>query len=174
MNQPTLKTERLLLRSFCLDDALEVQKLAGNYNVSKTTRNIPHPYKIEMAEVWIRAHRQGWKSRTGVVYAISLLETNQLIGAASVVRVDGTKGELGYWIGEPYWNQGYCTEAVQALVKFSFEQLNLRKVIAEHLASNGASGKVMTKVGMHHVETLQTNDRNHERATVEVYEIWNT
>ena len=51
MKQPILTTERLTPRSFNRDDASLVQKLAGNYNVSKTTLNIPHPYEDGMAEV---------------------------------------------------------------------------------------------------------------------------
>ena len=53
MRQPELTTNRLLLRNFKLDDAPEIESLAGNYNVSKTTLNIPFPYLPGMAEEWI-------------------------------------------------------------------------------------------------------------------------
>ena len=47
---PTLQTERLILRSFTLDDAPDVQRLAGERDVASTTSAIPHPYKDGMAE----------------------------------------------------------------------------------------------------------------------------
>jgi ribosomal-protein-alanine N-acetyltransferase len=63
MIQPDLKTERLLLRRFRLDDASDVQKLAGNVNVSKMTLNIPYPYKPGMSEEWISSHQDNWSQR---------------------------------------------------------------------------------------------------------------
>ncbi len=174
MKQPVLKTRRLLLRSFNLDDASKVQNLAGNYNVSKTTLNIPFPYEPGMAEKWISPQPESWDTRTGVVYAINLLETDQLVGAISLVKIDGIQGELGYWIGEPYWGKGYCTEAAKSLVQFSFDKLGLSKVNAEHLASNPASGEVLRKAGMLHTKTTQKVDRDGKMADIEIYEIRNT
>jgi len=174
MNQPVLKTRRLLLRSFNLEDANKVQNLAGNYNVSKTTLNIPYPYESGMAEEWINPQSENWKSRTSVVYAITLSESDELVGAISLMQIDGIQGELGYWIGEPYWRKGYCTEAAEALIQFSFDKLKISKIFAEHLTSNPASGEVMKKVGMLHSETTQKVDRAGRMADIENYEIRNT
>ena len=171
MKQPTLTTGRLTLRSFNPGDAGTVQQLAGNYNVSRTTLNIPHPYENDMATAWIGTHQEAWDSKTGLVYAITLTSTNQLVGAISLHDIDGTQGELGYWVGEPYWGRGYCTEAARVLIQFSFEQLRLKRIHAEHLATNPASGRVMENIGMRHIGSEQKNDRHHERARVERYEI---
>jgi len=73
IRQPELMTQRLLLRCFNLDDASEVQELAGNLNVSKTTLTIPYPYEFAMAEEWIGTHQEKWESKTGLVYAIAIL-----------------------------------------------------------------------------------------------------
>ena len=90
------------------------------------------------------------------------------------MRIDGSQAELGYWIGEPYWGMGYCTEAARELIQFSFQKMGLKKIMSEHLTSNPASGKVMEKVGMRHVMTTQKVDRHGENASMEVYEIRNT
>ncbi len=74
-----------------------------------------------------------------------------LIGAVGL-RIDDEdqRAELGYWIGKPYWGQGYCTEAAGAVIRFGFEQLGLNRIFAHHFARNPASGRVMQKLGMAH------------------------
>jgi ribosomal-protein-alanine N-acetyltransferase len=93
------------------------------------------------------------ESKARITYAIVKLDANQLLGTMSFVRIDRSEGELGYWIGQPYWGMGYCTEAVRELIRFSFKNLALDKIVTEHLISNPASGKVMEKAGMRHVMT---------------------
>ncbi len=171
MKQPDLKTERLLLRRFRLGDASEVQQLAGNFNVAKMTLNVPYPYAPGMAEEWIGSHQENWESRTRVVYAIVKLNSHQLLGTTGLMSIDGLQAELGYWIGEPYWGMGYCTEATEALIQFAFQKLGLRKIVAEHLTSNPASGKVMEKAGMKHIATKQKVDRHGNNVGMEIYEI---
>ena len=174
MKPPVLTTERLTLRSFNPGDAAAVQRLAGNYNVSKSTLNIPHPYENGMAEEWISTHEKAWESKTGLVYAITLSNTNQLVGAISLHDIDDSQGELGYWIGEPYWGKGYCTEAARAFVEFLFENLGLSIIHAEHLTSNPASGRVMENIGMRQVRREYKKDRNDKDSSMEIYEIQNT
>ena len=84
--------------------------------------------------------------------------------------VDGN-AELGYWIGEPYWNRGYCSEAAKSLVQFAFEKLAVKNIMAEHLSSNPASGRVMQKLGMQHVNQTRKPDRNGKMALIEIYEL---
>ena len=55
---------------------------------------------------------------------------------------------MGYWIGKPYWNGGYCTEAAAAVLAYAFDALNLNRVYAHHFSSNPPSGRVMEKIGM--------------------------
>ncbi len=174
MKQPDLTTERLLLRRFHIGDASEVQILAGNFKVSEMTLNIPYPYKSGMAEEWIGSHQEGWEAMTRMAYAIVKLDTQQLLGTISLVKIEGSEAELGYWIGEPYWGMGYCTEAAKELIQFSFQKLGLKKIVAEHLTSNPASGKVMEKAGMRHVMATRKADRYGNDASMEVYEIRNT
>ena len=55
---------------------------------------------------------------------------------------------MGYWIGKPYWNQGFGTEAALAILRYAFEQLGLNRVYAAHFRRNPASGRIMQKIGM--------------------------
>ena len=146
---PTLQTARLRLRPFTLADAGEVQRLAGDPRVSAYTLNIPHPYADGMAEAWIATHEPDLQERRGMVFAIETQADAGLIGAISLrTTFRHRRAELGYWIGVPYWGQGYCTEAAQALMTYAFESLGLHKITSRHLVENPASGRVMEKVGM--------------------------
>lgn len=157
---PTIQTERLLLRPFSKADALAVQRLAGEKDVASTTLNIPHPYPDGLAEEWIDTHQERFQRGESLVFAVVRSVDGTLIGTMSL-RVDQrhARGELAYWIGKPYWNSGYCTEAARAMVRYAFEKLGLVRVFARHLRSNPASGRVMQKVGMVYEGTLRKHVR---------------
>ena len=147
--QPILRTSRLILRPFVFDDALAVQLLAGAREVADTTLHIPHPYPSGAAEHWIATHGPTWDAGTGVTYAITDATSGVVIGAVALTIVPAhARGELGYWVGLPYWNRGYCTEASRAVVELGFGQLGLHRIQARHLTRNAASGRVMQKLGM--------------------------
>jgi RimJ/RimL family protein N-acetyltransferase len=155
-SQPTLETTRLRLRPFVLTDADAVQALAGSRDVAATTLNIPHPYEEGMADVWIRTHAPGFEDDHQATFAVTLKESEELVGAISlqINRVHG-RAELGYWIGVPFWNRGYATEAARAVLRFGFKELGLNRIFAMHLVRNPASGRVMQKVEMHHEARLR-------------------
>ncbi|KKL20477.1 hypothetical protein LCGC14_2455040, partial [marine sediment metagenome] len=60
------------------------------------------------------------------------------------------QAELGYWVGKPYWDQGFCTEAAYAVLRYAFREMGLVRVHAAHLWRNPSSGRVMQKIGMQH------------------------
>lgn len=115
--QPVLRTERLLMRAFVLEDAPRVSQPAGDERIAGVTRQIPHPYPESLAEDWIAGHGPMWHAETG------------------------------YWPGVNYWGHGYATEACRALVEFGFNPLELNKIIAKYLKRNPASGSVLGKNG---------------------------
>ena len=142
-------TERLVLRRFTLADASEVQRLAGDKLVAATTLNIPHPYENGMAEEWISTHLKEIEDGKLSNFAITLKNTGQLIGAVGLhINKRFNRAELGYWVGVPYWNKGYCTEAARAMIKHGLEDLKLHRIFATHFVGNDASGRVMQKTGM--------------------------
>jgi ribosomal-protein-alanine N-acetyltransferase len=149
IDQVEMRTERLILRAFRTEDAKDVQRLAGDREVARTTLNIPHPYKDGMAEEWIATHAGSLEDGTNLVYAIVEAEGNQLLGAINVaINQKHRRGNFGYWIGRSFWGRGFCTEAAGALLACCFDQLGLHRVHAHYLAGNLASGRVMEKIGM--------------------------
>ena len=146
---PPLLTERLILRSFTLEDAADVQRLAGDYDVASTLPNMPHPYEDGMAEEWMRACSERFEKDEALNFAITLQKNKNFIGGIAL-RLDqeNKEAELGYWIGKPYWNRGYMTEAVKAVVAYSFQVLKLNRIHAKYFTRNIASKRVMEKIGM--------------------------
>ncbi|MCE2414520.1 GNAT family N-acetyltransferase [Candidatus Poribacteria bacterium] len=146
---PPLLTERLLLRSFTLEDAADLQRLVGEFDVASTLTNMPHPYEDGMAEKWIRSCYERFEKDEALNFAITLRTNKNLIGGIAL-RLDpkNENGELGYWIAKPYWNCGYATEAAKAVVAYSFEVLKLNRLHAKHFKRNTASGRVLEKIGM--------------------------
>ena len=65
-----------------------------------------------------------------------------------VVQPEHSRAALGYWIGVPYWGQGYATEAGREVVRYAFDELGLNRVYAFHFTRNPASGRVLQKIGM--------------------------
>ncbi|NUM88103.1 MAG: GNAT family N-acetyltransferase [Bdellovibrionales bacterium] len=154
----TIPTQRLVLREFSLADAPEVQRLAGDWRVAKTTLAIPHPYPDGAAESWISTHRQRLEEERAVILAVTL--GGALIGCVGVEKYgDGSgRAELGYWVGVPWWGKGYCTEAVAAVVHELPNILpGVREVVAHYMLENPASGRVMEKVGMKKADAARTD-----------------
>jgi RimJ/RimL family protein N-acetyltransferase len=149
--QPELTTERLVLRPFTLADAPSVQRLAGDMAVASTTGRIPHPYEDGLAEEWISTHQQAFEEDKEAVFAITLKADGTLIGCVGLtINRDHERAVLGYWIGKPYWSNGYCTEAAAEVVRYGFTELGLNRIWATHFPRNPASGRVMAKIGMTH------------------------
>ena len=147
--RPTLTTVRLVLRPLTMADAPDVQRLAGEREVAATTLRIPHPYEPGMAEQWIRTHQEAYERGELVNFAIVRRADNTLIGDIGLrINQHHAHAELGYWIGIPFWSQGYCTEAARAVVQYGFEGLRLHRIHATHMTRNPASGRVMQKIGM--------------------------
>ena len=117
--------------------------------MASTTLSIEHPYNEGLAEKWIRS---SWiKSAAGdlITFAITLTADCSFIGAISLHPDDSRKqGELSYWIGKSYWNNGYATEAVEGMLSLAFNTLEFDRVYAAHFTRNMSSGRVMQKAGM--------------------------
>ena len=171
MDFPVLKTSRLMLRAFEMTDAPEVQKLAGHRSIAEMTMTIPHPYEDGCAEKWIETHPEEFKQGRSVNWAVTCREGGHLIGAISMLHIQaGHRAEIGYWIGVPYWNQGFCSEAAAAVVTHGFNRMGLIRIFAVHFQRNPASGRILQKIGMRHEGSLRQHVVKWDRT--EDLEIW--
>ena len=149
MRIPRLETTRLVLRSFSPDDAMEVERLAREREIAAGTLNIPHPYPEGAARQWIVTHPPNFEAGLSVNFCIERAADGALLGSVGMgLERSHERAELGYWIGRPYWGEGYATEAAAAVVAYGFEALGLNRIYAYHFHNNPASGRVLEKVGM--------------------------
>jgi RimJ/RimL family protein N-acetyltransferase len=149
MKQPVLRTPRLMLRPLLVTDAPNIQRLAAAREVAATTLSIPHPYSDGYAEEWIRSQSKDFENRRAANFIILLRKKPEVCGVIGLIlQPEHSHAELGYWIGVPFWNKGYGTEAAKAVIDFGFEQLKLQRIYAYHFSRNLASGRILQKVGM--------------------------
>lgn len=92
-------------------------------------------------------------------FAIVLKETNQVIGNISIFKSEynenENQAEIGYWLGYPYWGNGYMPEACEKVIQFCFNELHLEKIWCGHFETNHNSSRVQEKCGFkyHHTDT---------------------
>jgi [ribosomal protein S5]-alanine N-acetyltransferase len=143
---PELITKRLRLRRIQLEDVSSLIKYANNKNISDQILNIPFPYGEEDAIHRFNFIVEGFKNKERYVFAITFKDENELIGETGLhLDKNNNSAQFGYWIAEPFWNNGIASEAVAAILQFGFEKLHLNKIYATHFPENKASGKVMLK-----------------------------
>ncbi len=166
----TLHTSRLLLRPFEPADAEAVHHLAGSRDVAAGTF-LPHPMDRQAAHDWVTGRLTDQSAGTSVTFAVTLAESGQVIGSIGLELVLAhEQGRLSYWLGKTYWNRGYGTEAVRALLDYGFTSLKLHRIYAPHFHTNPASGRVLQKVGMTHEGRLREHYlRFGTRIDVEMY-----
>lgn len=138
-----IHTERLLLRKFRIQDKEAVLTYGSDPETLKylVWQGIAD---LDQAENVIRTYY----SRPGI-FALELRKISQCIGCIDIrVEPQHEKASFGYVLNRNFWNQGYMTEALQAVLAFCFDRLELNRVEASHYVGNEGSGRVMQKCGM--------------------------
>ena len=144
---PVIETERLLLRPPHPDDVEDIAELANNYNVARMLSSMPHPYFAADATEFIDKVRRA--AANGCVYAITEAKTGRFVGVCGL-HEDFSRYQLpfiGYWLGEPYWNKGYASEAARSLVDLFFKVTARDQLLISCRTDNHASRRVIEKSG---------------------------
>ncbi len=149
-----LTTHRLLLRAPHAGDVEAIVALANNRKVAMQTAHMPYPYGRGDAEQWIAATTSQPPGAGGATFAMLLKAPKlRLIGAIGFggLRSDEPHDEpqlqIGYWLGEPYWGQGYATEAAQSVIDYAFGDCGIAALSGACRVSNPASRRVLVKCG---------------------------
>lgn len=136
---PVLETKRLTLRAPRHEDVKALAVLANDRRIAENTARIPHPYGTADAERFIASVNK----RDGeVCFAIS--HGGTLVGACGIDPREGA-AEIGYWLGTRYWDRGFATEAVRAVIDYAFGELQHDALYAGARVTNPASRRVLEK-----------------------------
>jgi len=135
-----------ILRGWFDGDEESLQKHADNPKVSTYLLDrFPYPYTINDADKWV-TYMQHQKIQTNFAIVID----GQVCGGIAVdlmIDANSKAGEIGYWLGEPYWGQGIITEAVKLLTDYAFKNLDIIRIQAGVFSQNTASMRVLEKAG---------------------------
>ena len=148
LNAPeTLITERLILRRPRLTDAVALfEEYCQDPEVTKYMIWQPHQ-NIEETTTFLTGCLERWESGDELSWGITQKENDRVIGMVSC-RLHGHTADLGYVMAKPYWNRGYVTEAVRAVVGWAETLKPIFRIWAVCDTANGASARVLEKVGM--------------------------
>ncbi|HEX5130980.1 MAG TPA: GNAT family N-acetyltransferase [Candidatus Krumholzibacteria bacterium] len=149
-----IQLNRCLLREFRKGDEPSLVRHANNRNIWLNVRDtFPYPYRQADARAWVRL-----ASTDGLNQVFAIDVDGFAIGAIGVHPGQGIytlSAELGYWLGEEFWNRGIATEAVTAVTAYAFETFGMVRVYAEVFEWNTASMRVLEKAGFTREGTLR-------------------
>jgi|SRR6056300_129737 ribosomal-protein-alanine N-acetyltransferase len=136
-----LHTENLVIKKPSEKHLKSLIKELNNWNISKWLIEVPYPYSIDDAKYWVKKTKQDQ-------YSLNIYLKNKLIGGVSLSNQrENSKWELGYWIGEEYWGNGYAIEACENLISYFFSNTNNSIIYASHMKDNIKSKKIIIKLG---------------------------
>lgn len=137
-----------VLRRWKEEDAASIQSYANHEKIAANLRNaFPYPYPPGAAAQYIRScieqEGDGQVTRAIAVDGTAVGSIGVFFGS----DVYEKSAELGYWLGEPFWNQGIMSEAVVKMCRYVFSKYNVERIFAEPFAGNAASRRVLEKAG---------------------------
>jgi len=141
-----LRFEIYQIREFLANDVEAIVKNANNREVSKYMRDsFPYPYSKDNAVQWIDFVKKNYSS---LFFAIA--DENELIGGIGALPqtdVHRFSAEVGFWLGQSYWNKGIITKAVPVFCNYLFTKFDFNRLTANVFEGNEASQKVLEKTG---------------------------
>ena len=144
---PILKTERLTLRKPLMADAADVLVFRGDYEVQRF--NAPVIKSIEEAEGQIIEAHAEYGRHEGITWAVTLTGQATVMGHVALHHWSHhhRRAEAGYDLARAYWGQGYATEALRAILRFGFEEMDLHRIYANTIGDNHESVRLLERLG---------------------------
>jgi [ribosomal protein S5]-alanine N-acetyltransferase len=141
-----LTNENVTLREFTTDDKFRLTELANNPNIAVNLRDgFPNPYTIADAENFLEKYAGSEGSQIFAIEYNGVYVGN--IGLHKGTDVYRLSAEIGYFLGEPYWNLGIMTKAVNLICDYGFKNLDIVRIHAGIFEFNPASMRVLEKCG---------------------------
>lgn len=174
-----IETDRLILRPWRETDAESLYEYAKDPQIGPIAGWPPHT-SVENSREIIKNVLSA-----DLTFAVTLRNEDKAIGSiglmtgtASNLKLTEAEAEIGYWIGVPYWGNGYIPEAITTLMKYAFENLHIEKIWCGYFDGNIKSKRVQEKCGFHYHHTEENmewklmNDMRTEHITCITKEEW--
>lgn len=145
VTQPAIEADRICLRPLRKSDEGLIEVYAGDLRVAEMTTNIPHPLPPGATEAFVARAMQDVREEHVWTMDGSARGQAEVLGLISLRQLDRDQSEIGYWVAPAFWNAGYASEAVQALV--TANPLGNQAIFAAVFQSNPASARVLTNAG---------------------------
>jgi ribosomal-protein-alanine N-acetyltransferase len=146
-----LETPRLYLLEMTPDDAASAYLLNLDPEVIRYTGDDPFE-SIEEAKAFLESYssyRTYGFGRWGVI----LKETDEYLGWCGLKYTpELDEFDIGYRFMKKFWGNGYATEAAEACLEVGFNQFNMKTIVGRALPENGASIRVLEKIGLSYLE----------------------
>lgn len=151
-----IETGRLILRPFCEADAESLYEYAKDPRIGPVAGWLPHTSVDDSREIIRKV------LAVPETYAICLKPENRVIGAVGLmigknsnIVLPENEGEIGYWVGVPYWGQGIVPEATRAIIRHAFEDCGLVALWCGYFEGNEQSKRVQEKCGFVYQNTFK-------------------
>ncbi len=146
----TIETERLILREFRMEDAVDMlNNWANDSEVTKYLTWQPHG-NLEVTNEILSSWVNSYDDKEYYQWAICVKADDRLVGSIGTVSHCNRNNhcEIGYCSSKSVWGNGYMTEDVKAMNDYLFDEVGFHRISAIHYYENMSSGKVMKKAGM--------------------------
>jgi ribosomal-protein-alanine N-acetyltransferase len=153
---PKIETERLILRKITADDVNDIFEYASVPEITTFVLWETHKAKQDSLD-FVKLAADQFDNNISIIWGIEIKSEKKIIGSIELRNWNAINkcGDLGYAISSKYWNKGYVSEAMKAVIKFGFEVLHLNRAEAHCEEENIGSWRVMEKCGMKYEGTLR-------------------
>lgn len=146
---PVIEAERFVLRPLRGSDAGLVALHTGDRRVAEATRSIPHPLPPGATEAFIARVQSGQCGEDVWVLDATRQGSAEVLGVISLTRMDRNQSQIAYWVAPAFWNTGFASEAVEAIIDANPHEA--RTLFAEVFQDNPVSARVLTNCGFEYL-----------------------
>lgn len=145
---PTIDADRISLRWISRDDVDALYRIFSNEEVMRYWSTPPLTDRDAAVDLLQDIH-DGFGRQSMLKWGIALRADNALIGTTTLYNLDlgNRRAEMGYALSRDHWRRGYMREALQALLTYAFEVLDLRRIEADVDPRNTASIQTLERLG---------------------------
>lgn len=152
--QPVIEADRMILRPLRRSDAGLLELFAGDRRVAEATRSIPHPLPPGATEAYIARSLAEGRAEDVWVMDGSAHGLGEVLGVIGLKRIDRGQSEVAYWVAPAFWNTGFASEALRALIAANPQ--DNRTLFAAVFQDNPGSARVLTNCGFEYLGDAET------------------